>query len=84
MKLHFVLDIRIYGPAPSEHVFSAALCSFNVENIHPTYLATFLDQQVWKAIEMRFNKIAYTESCDPSMKWLSNQVTIVRNPFIGI
>ncbi|KAH9790343.1 cysteine desulfurase 1 [Citrus sinensis] len=39
-------NIRIYGPKPSEHVQRAALCSFNVENIHPTDIATLLDQQV--------------------------------------
>ncbi|KAH9790344.1 cysteine desulfurase 1 [Citrus sinensis] len=38
-------NIRIYGPKPSEHVQRAALCSFNVENIHPTDIATLLDQQ---------------------------------------
>lgn len=41
-----VPNIRIYGPKPSEHVQRAALCSFNVENIHPTDIATILDQQV--------------------------------------
>lgn len=41
-----VPNIRIYGPKPSENVVRAALCSFNVENIHPTDIATFLDQQV--------------------------------------
>ncbi|KAL5538054.1 hypothetical protein UlMin_045841 [Ulmus minor] len=40
-----VPGVRIYGPAPSENVYRAALCSFNVENIHPTDIATFLDQQ---------------------------------------
>ncbi|KAF9588876.1 hypothetical protein IFM89_016839 [Coptis chinensis] len=37
--------IRIYGPVPSEHVSRAALCLFNVENIHPTDIATFLDRE---------------------------------------
>lgn len=41
-----VPNIRIYGPKPSERVQRAALCSFNVENIHPTDIATILDQQV--------------------------------------
>ncbi|XP_020240606.1 cysteine desulfurase 1, chloroplastic isoform X1 [Cajanus cajan] len=49
-RLLSVPNIRIYGPAPSEKVQRAALCSFNVENLHPTDLATFLDQQHGVAI----------------------------------
>ncbi|XP_039013742.1 cysteine desulfurase 1, chloroplastic-like isoform X2 [Hibiscus syriacus] len=49
-KLCSVPNIRIYGPKPSENIHRAALCSFNVENIHPTDLATFLDQQHGVAI----------------------------------
>lgn len=45
-----VPNIHVYGPAPSENVDRAALCSFNVENIHPTDIATFLDQQHGVAI----------------------------------
>ncbi|KAF7803962.1 cysteine desulfurase 1, chloroplastic-like [Senna tora] len=45
-----VPNIRIYGPAPSGKNQRAALCSFNVENMHPTDLATFLDQQHGVAI----------------------------------
>lgn len=45
-KLCSVPNIRIYGPKPSDDVHRAALCSFNIENIHPTDIATFLDQQV--------------------------------------
>ncbi|KAF3455258.1 hypothetical protein FNV43_RR05706 [Rhamnella rubrinervis] len=45
-----VPGIHIYGPAPSESVHRAALCSFNVENIHPTDIATILDQQHGVAI----------------------------------
>ncbi|KAI4297001.1 hypothetical protein L6164_036913 [Bauhinia variegata] len=45
-----VPNIRIYGPVPSDTVQRAALCSFNVENMHPTDLATFLDQQHGVAI----------------------------------
>lgn len=45
-KLSSVPGVRIYGPRPSESVQRAALCSFNVEGLHPTDLATFLDQQV--------------------------------------
>ncbi|KAK6933523.1 Aminotransferase class V domain [Dillenia turbinata] len=42
--------IRIYGPVPSESVSRAALCSFNVEGIHPTDIAAILDQQHGVAI----------------------------------
>lgn len=45
-----VPNIHVYGPAPSENVDRAALCSFNIENIHPTDIATFLDQQHGVAI----------------------------------
>lgn len=45
-SLRSVPNVRIYGPAPSQTVTRAALCSFNVEGIHPTDIATFLDQQV--------------------------------------
>lgn len=45
-SLRSVPGVHVYGPAPSQTVFRAALCSFNVENIHPTDIATFLDQQV--------------------------------------
>lgn len=48
--LHSVPKVRIYGPIPSETVKRAALCSFNVENMHPTDIATFLDQQHGVAI----------------------------------
>ena len=47
-----VPNVRIYGPKPSENVHRAALCSFNVENIHPTDIATILDQQVLKQAEV--------------------------------
>ncbi|XP_004308190.1 PREDICTED: cysteine desulfurase 2, chloroplastic-like [Fragaria vesca subsp. vesca] len=43
-------NIHIYGPVPSENNHRAALCSFNVENIHPTDLATLLDQEHGVAI----------------------------------
>lgn len=49
-SLRLVPNVRIYGPAPSETVTRAALCSFNVEDIHPTDIATFLDQQHGVAI----------------------------------
>lgn len=44
-RLSSVSDVRIYGPAPSRTVKRAALCSFNVTDVHPTDIATFLDQQ---------------------------------------
>ncbi|KAL4018319.1 hypothetical protein IC575_021910 [Cucumis melo] len=37
---------EIYDPAPTTNVQHAALCSFNIGDIHPTDIATFLDQQV--------------------------------------
>ncbi|KAK4353385.1 hypothetical protein RND71_028903 [Anisodus tanguticus] len=49
-RLSSVSDVRIYGPAPSLTVKRAALCSFNVKDVHPTDLATFLDQQHGVAI----------------------------------
>lgn len=45
-SLRLVPNVRVYGPAPSKTVNRAALCSFNVEDVHPTDIATFLDQQV--------------------------------------
>ncbi|KAI4368661.1 hypothetical protein MLD38_017195 [Melastoma candidum] len=47
-SLQSVPAVRIYGPKPSRG--RAALCSFNVEDIHPTDIATFLDQQHGVAI----------------------------------
>ncbi|KAF9594569.1 hypothetical protein IFM89_033539 [Coptis chinensis] len=49
-SLRSIPNVRIYGPVPSEHVCRASLCSFNVENIHPTDIATFLDQEYGVAI----------------------------------
>ncbi|KAG5525362.1 hypothetical protein RHGRI_031886 [Rhododendron griersonianum] len=49
-SLRSVPNIRIYGPVPSQTVRRAALCSFNVKDIHPTDIATFLDQQHGVAI----------------------------------
>lgn len=49
-RLSSIPKVRIYGPAPSQTVRRAAICSFNVENIHPTDIATFLDQQHGVAI----------------------------------
>lgn len=45
-RLSSVPSVRVYGPKPSRSVTRAALCSFNVEDVHPTDIATFLDQQV--------------------------------------
>ncbi|KAL0355276.1 UNVERIFIED_CONTAM: Cysteine desulfurase 1, chloroplastic [Sesamum radiatum] len=39
-----VPNVRVYGPALRK-LLRAALCSFNVEDVHPTDIATFLDQQ---------------------------------------
>lgn len=44
-SLSSVSNVRIYGPAPSTTNGRAALCSFTVENVHSTDIATFLDQQ---------------------------------------
>jgi cysteine desulfurase/selenocysteine lyase len=41
-----VPNVQIYGPAPSQTVHRAALCSFNVENVHPADIAEILDLQV--------------------------------------
>lgn len=49
-SLHSIPNVRIYGPAPSEAVHRASLCAFNVENMHPTDIATFLDEQHGVAI----------------------------------
>ncbi|KAI8531595.1 hypothetical protein RHMOL_Rhmol11G0148600 [Rhododendron molle] len=49
-SLRSVPNIQIYGPVPSQTVRRAALCSFNVKDIHPTDIATFLDQQHGVAI----------------------------------
>ncbi|KAL8143843.1 hypothetical protein V2J09_016875 [Rumex salicifolius] len=49
-SLKSVPKVRIYGPVPSKSVQRAAICSFNVEGVHPTDLATILDQQHGVAI----------------------------------
>ncbi|KAL6984241.1 Cysteine desulfurase 1, chloroplastic [Sarracenia purpurea var. burkii] len=49
-SLQSVPNIHIYGPIPSQTVQRAALCSFNIKDIHPTDIATFLDQQHGVAI----------------------------------
>lgn len=51
-----VPNVRIYGPAPSQTDHRAPLCSFNIENVHPTDIAEILDLQVcWS-----FNNLVYT------------------------
>ncbi|KAK9824493.1 hypothetical protein WJX72_010804 [[Myrmecia] bisecta] len=42
-KLRAVNGVRIYGPPPSRG--RAALCSFNVDGLHATDIATLLDQE---------------------------------------
>ncbi|CAH9146796.1 unnamed protein product [Cuscuta epithymum] len=49
-SLSSVPNARIYGPAPSQTVKRAALCSFNIKDVHPTDIATFIDQQHGVAI----------------------------------
>ncbi|XP_047251464.1 ATP-dependent zinc metalloprotease FtsH [Capsicum annuum] len=39
-------DDFAHGPSPSRTVKRAALCSFKVKDVHPTDIATFLDQQL--------------------------------------
>ncbi|EXC10042.1 Cysteine desulfurase 2 [Morus notabilis] len=72
LSLRSVPNVRIYGPVPSENVRRAALCSFNIESIHPTDTATFLYQPVT-------NKVYKVR-----MVWLSDQVTTVLNPSIAV
>ncbi|XP_059659351.1 uncharacterized protein LOC132306126 isoform X2 [Cornus florida] len=45
-NLRSLPNVQIYCPVPSQIVQRAALFSFNVKDIHPTDIATFLDQQV--------------------------------------
>ncbi|KAL0919516.1 hypothetical protein M5K25_011614 [Dendrobium thyrsiflorum] len=49
-SLTSIPNVRVYGPAPSETIHRAALCSFNVENIHPTDIATILNEEYGVAI----------------------------------
>ncbi|XAR54569.1 Cysteine desulfurase [Bertholletia excelsa] len=49
-RLCSIPNIHIYGPVPSQATHRGALCSFNIEGIHPTDIATFLDQQHGVAI----------------------------------
>lgn len=44
-SLSKIPKVRIYGPSTELEGGRAALCSFNVEGIHATDIATFLDQQ---------------------------------------
>lgn len=45
-----VPNVRIYGPAPWQADHRAPVCSFNVENVHPTDIAEILDLQHGVAI----------------------------------
>lgn len=47
-KLSDIKGVRIYGPKPPKE--RAALCAFNVEGIHPTDIATIMDQTTGVAI----------------------------------
>lgn len=58
-----VPNIRIYGPMPSRTFQRAALCSFNVEGIHPTDIATLLDQQVCCKNKYGFLTFIFCEFC---------------------
>ncbi|XP_059659350.1 cysteine desulfurase 1, chloroplastic-like isoform X1 [Cornus florida] len=49
-NLRSLPNVQIYCPVPSQIVQRAALFSFNVKDIHPTDIATFLDQQHGVAI----------------------------------
>lgn len=49
-SLTSVPNVRVYGPAPSQTTHRAALCSFNVKNIHPTDIATILSEEYGVAI----------------------------------
>eukprot|EP00250_Pteridium_aquilinum_P003160 c13486_g1_i1 orf=121-1563(+) len=44
-RLSAVPKVRIYGPSLEVEPARASLCSFNVDGIHATDIATFLDQQ---------------------------------------
>ncbi|GJM88154.1 hypothetical protein PR202_ga04183 [Eleusine coracana subsp. coracana] len=45
MKTLFLFQMYAYGPSPSQTGHRAPLCSFNVENVHPTDIAEILDLQ---------------------------------------
>ncbi|CAL5074434.1 unnamed protein product [Urochloa decumbens] len=40
-----VPNVRIYGPAPSQTDHRAPLCSFSVENVHPSDIAQIINSQ---------------------------------------
>ena len=44
-RLTAIEGVRIYGPKPSASMPRAALCAFNVDGVHASDLATFLDQE---------------------------------------
>ncbi|KAK8936046.1 hypothetical protein KSP39_PZI014043 [Platanthera zijinensis] len=49
-SLTSVPNVRVYGPAPSQITKRAALCSFNVKNVHPTDIATIISEEYGVAI----------------------------------
>ncbi|KAJ4733024.1 Cysteine desulfurase [Rhynchospora pubera] len=49
-RLLTVPSIHIYGPPPSVPGYRAPLCSFNIEGVHPTDIATLIDDQHGVAI----------------------------------
>lgn len=44
-RMQSVDGVVTYGPPPTARGGRAALCSFNVEGLHPTDVSTILDQQ---------------------------------------
>lgn len=96
-NLRSVPNVRIYGPPPSQEAKRAALCSFNVDDVHPTDIATFLDQQVWayifflvgQKLDFRTRNNFYKTEIHlfffpSSMGWLLDQGTTVHSLSIGI
>lgn len=49
-SLRAIPSVRIFGPEPSETCRRASLCSFKVEDVHPTDISVFLDEQHGVAI----------------------------------
>ena len=68
-------NIHVYGPAPSETNQRGALCSFNVEKLHATDIATILDEMVWSAsvkfmiVCDRLSLVGFKIHCLPSTSW---------------
>ena len=54
-SLSKIPSVKIYGPPAGRNgERRAPLCAFNVEGIHATDLATFLDQQVHHSLPLCF------------------------------